>query len=93
MFTDCRARCVSVNVCVNVCSLSVEHGVCACLYLHACGTSAVLSVEHGVCVCVCVSLCGLLLVKGLVLAFKGAIDFPEGTLCRPLIVKDSFVPT
>ena len=53
MFTDCRARCVSVNVCVNVCSLSVEHGVCACLYLHACGTSAVLSVEHGVCVCLC----------------------------------------
>ena len=46
-----------------------------------------------VCVCVCVSLCGLLLVKGLVLAPKGAIDFPEGTLCRPLIVKDSVVPT
>ena len=22
------------------------------------------------------------------LSFKGAIDFPEGTLCRPFLVKD-----
>ena len=45
------------------------------------------------CMLVPACLCGLLLVKGLVLAFKGAIDFPEGTLCIPLVVKDSVVPT